>query len=71
MNPLRVNIGQLAALADKTGHDYTDAYMVWELVHQHDDAYVVVDTVLWIAKRQHVHVLEALDLYKGIEDLLG
>ena len=71
MNPLRVNISRLAAIASKTGHDYTDAYAVWELVRQHDDAYVVVDTVLWIAKRQHVHVFDALELYKGIEDMLG
>lgn len=71
MNSLRVNIGLLATIASKTGHDYTDAYAVWELVYQDDDAYAIVDTVLWIAKRQRVHVLDALVLYRGIENLLG
>ncbi|WP_461132423.1 hypothetical protein [Spirosoma lituiforme] len=71
MNSLRVNIGLLANIASETGHDYTEAYAVWELVRQDDDAYVVVDTVLWIATRQRIHVLDALRLYRGIENLLG
>jgi len=71
MNPLRANIGLLATIASDTGQDYTDAYTIWHLVRQHDDAYLVVDTVLWLAKRQEIHVLDALELYKGIEELLG
>lgn len=71
MNPLRVNIGLLSTIASDTGQDYTDAYMVWQLVRQRADAYTIVDTVLWLAKRQEVHVLDALELYRGIEELLG
>lgn len=71
MNPLRANIGLLSTIASDTGQDYTDAYIVWQLVRQRDDAYRIVDTVLWLAKRQEVHVLDALELYEGIEELLG
>lgn len=71
MNPLRANIGLLSSIASNTGHAYTEAYAVWEMVCQHDDAYLIVDTVLWIAKRQQIHVLDALELYKGVEDIFG
>ncbi|AKD55315.1 hypothetical protein [Spirosoma radiotolerans] len=71
MNSRRANIGLLSSIASDTGHEYTDAYAVWEMVRQHEDAYLIVDTVLWIAKRQQIHVLDALELYNGVENIFG
>ncbi|GAB3781827.1 hypothetical protein GCM10028818_36430 [Spirosoma horti] len=71
MKSLRANIGLLASIASETGHDYTEAYAVWQMVRQHDDAYLIVDTVLWLANRQKIHVLDALELYRGVENIFG
>ena len=71
MNPIPANIDLLANLAEETGHAYADVYAVWQLCQHREESYLIVDTVLWIAKRQKIPVLAAFDLYQGIEDQFG
>ncbi|GAB3544809.1 hypothetical protein [Spirosoma fluminis] len=71
MNPLPSDIEQLVRIAHQTGHEYADAYAVWRIYQGHPDAYLIVDTVLWIAKNQDVAVMSAVRLYRDIENQLG
>ncbi len=71
MNPPPTNIGLLTSIANETGHPYADAYAVWLLCYQHEEPYLIVDTVLWIAKRHTISVIDALELYQEVEDQFG
>ncbi|AUD02901.1 hypothetical protein [Spirosoma pollinicola] len=71
MNPLPANIPLLVNIAKETGHTYADAFAVWQVCNHQKDAYLIVDTVLWIARRHNIAVMAAFDLYKGIEDQFG
>jgi hypothetical protein len=71
MNPLPTNIGLLIKIANETGHTYDDAYAVWLVCHHQEEPYLIVDTVLWIAKRHRIHVMAAFELYQGVENLFG
>jgi hypothetical protein len=71
MNPLPSDIEQLVRIARQTGHDYADAFTVWRIYEDHPEAYLIVDTVLWIAKNQQVAVMSAVKLYRDIENQLG
>ncbi len=71
MNPLPANINLLVNIANETGHTYADAFAVWQLCQHEKEVYLIVDTVLWIAKRHDISVMAAYDLYKGVEDQFG
>ncbi|MFD2571499.1 hypothetical protein ACFSUS_12695 [Spirosoma soli] len=71
MNPIPNDITQLAHIAAETGHEYADAYAVWMIYNRLPEVYLIIDTVLWIARNQGVPVKTAIELYQAIEDQFG
>ncbi|GAB2555902.1 hypothetical protein [Spirosoma areae] len=67
-NPLPTDVELLVQIAGQTGHEYADAYTVWWAYHQDPDAYLIVDTVLWIAQTRELSVGDALNAVQHIMD---
>ncbi|QMW02617.1 hypothetical protein [Spirosoma foliorum] len=68
---LPVNVELLTQIASQTGRQYADAYTVWLEYCQDPDVYTIVDTVLWVAQNQKLHVVDAIQAVRDIEDQFG
>ncbi|GAB4045849.1 hypothetical protein [Spirosoma litoris] len=68
---LPVNVELLTQIASQTGRHYADAYTVWLEYRQDPDVYTIVDTVLWVAQNQKLHVVDAIQAVRDIEDQFG
>lgn len=57
---LPTNTELLVELAAQADVDYLDAYYVWAEVNEQEDAYSIVETVLYVAKMHRLPVCLAL-----------
>lgn len=61
---LPTDLELLVELAGAVGLDYQDAYYVWARTNDQEDVYVLVETVLYIAKMHRLPVCLALMAYQ-------
>lgn len=61
---LPTNLNLLVELAARANVDYYDAYAIWAQVYEREDAYPIVETVLYIARMHRLPVQLALMAYQ-------
>ncbi len=61
---LPTNVELLVELAASNDLEYEDAYFVWKRFYTRADAYMIVETVLYIAKTQRLSINLALTSFK-------
>ena len=63
-HPLPTNLELLVELAAHAGLEYQDAYYVWAQVRSEKEAYLLVESVLYVAKMHKLPVCLALIAYQ-------
>lgn len=61
---LPTNVELLVHLAATNDLEYEDAYFVWKRFYTRADAYMIVETVLYIAKTQRLSINLALTSFR-------
>lgn len=59
-HPIPTDTELLVELAAQADLDYQDAYYIWAQVHQQEDAYLVVETVLYVARMHRLPICLAM-----------
>ena len=62
-NPLPTNLERMVFLVNDSGYSYDEVYVLWTCVYTRPDSYLIVETVLHIAKTYRLPVRAALSVW--------